>query len=721
MLGQRHINRSALVSAILAVLLPASGALAEFLVNDRTTDTFPVITQSEPTVAVFNNQILVGYNDSRFGSGFQRTGYSRSTDGGATWSEVGIGTLPTQRGNFCISGDDPVIVADRIRALGQTGVFYYAVLGKVPGPGGSCPIAPDSIVSVWKTIDGGVTWTPANASPLATPTDDQDKEWIAVDTRASGTGAGNVYVCWTRFGGGGGVQFSRSTDGGATFTQMPANLSSNNNGLGCVVAVNPKNGQVYVAWLDLSSPNQIRFRRSDDFGVTFTPENHIGPPFIGGENGSACGRPVFLDSDPDPEDRAIRSRPFPSMAVNPTNGHIYVVWHNGGLLGGTGADIAFSRSTDGGATWNTPTRINSITTGQQFFPSIAVNTDGVMTIMYYSTQNNSPPDRLIDTFIAVSSDGGMTFSAPTRVTDVSFDRPITNPNFDSVFGSACYMGDYNSITAPAPGLGNSDFFMVWGDNRNDGDPSSPGVQPDPDVFFERVEVDFFPDSRALIGIETPSGSDTVILAGPTTIIVDILTIADADGNSREQVKTTMVQLELTGTSTLLGPVILRLRDPAKSPFQRSTGEIEEEMDVQAGRLDVPPFDPAGGAADSFFDVFFEIDVAGQLFHNDAPLRLETMIRTKPPAEGDSYTKPGGITELLDENDAPTPVSLVSARHWPDPVASLCDIDGNGDVDQTDIRAIFESRNTPAVSGDPRDADGDGLITVKDARICVLLQ
>lgn len=55
----------------------------------------------------------------------------------------------------------------------------------------------------------------------------------------------------------------------------------------------------------------------------------------------------------------------------------------------------------------------------------------------------------------------------------------------------------------------------------------------------------------------------------------------------------------------------------------------------------------------------------------------------------------------------------------DPVA--CDADGDSDVDRDDIRFIFANRNTPA-SGpdDPLDQDGDGMLTVLDARQCTLL-
>jgi hypothetical protein len=49
----------------------------------------------------------------------------------------------------------------------------------------------------------------------------------------------------------------------------------------------------------------------------------------------------------------------------------------------------------------------------------------------------------------------------------------------------------------------------------------------------------------------------------------------------------------------------------------------------------------------------------------------------------------------------------------------CDIDLNRVVDINDIRAIAAARNTPAVPGDARDVDGDGFITLNDARQCVL--
>jgi RHS repeat-associated protein len=53
------------------------------------------------------------------------------------------------------------------------------------------------------------------------------------------------------------------------------------------------------------------------------------------------------------------------------------------------------------------------------------------------------------------------------------------------------------------------------------------------------------------------------------------------------------------------------------------------------------------------------------------------------------------------------------------VPEVCDVDGDGDIDKLDLREISRARNT-AASGpdDPRDANGDGLITPADVKACI---
>lgn len=47
----------------------------------------------------------------------------------------------------------------------------------------------------------------------------------------------------------------------------------------------------------------------------------------------------------------------------------------------------------------------------------------------------------------------------------------------------------------------------------------------------------------------------------------------------------------------------------------------------------------------------------------------------------------------------------------------CDVNYDGDVDRSDIDAIFIARGTLTPLGDRRDTDNDGIITVNDARRC----
>jgi hypothetical protein len=51
----------------------------------------------------------------------------------------------------------------------------------------------------------------------------------------------------------------------------------------------------------------------------------------------------------------------------------------------------------------------------------------------------------------------------------------------------------------------------------------------------------------------------------------------------------------------------------------------------------------------------------------------------------------------------------------------CDVDHDGDVDRCDLNVVLGGRGQHSTGpNDPRDLDGDGWITVMDARICIKL-
>jgi hypothetical protein len=49
----------------------------------------------------------------------------------------------------------------------------------------------------------------------------------------------------------------------------------------------------------------------------------------------------------------------PAAAIDPETGDLYVVWEDARFSGSD--ETVITRSTDGGATWSTPTRVNSPT------------------------------------------------------------------------------------------------------------------------------------------------------------------------------------------------------------------------------------------------------------------------------------------------------------------------------------------------------------------------
>ena len=132
--------------------------------------------------------------------------------------------------------------------------------------------------------------------------------------------------------------------------------------------------------------------------------------------------------------------------------------------------------------------------------------------------------------------------------------------------------------------------------------------PNPDA----TSCDSF-DSGALVNVRLAGDDELfpVTLNGPTVIKRGALIPGATD-----KIETEILQLDLVGSSPVLGDITLRVSSEALS-----LGEIEEQDNV-TGELDFP--------ADSFFDIFFEVEVSGIILHNQDPLHLECKIDEIPP-------------------------------------------------------------------------------------------
>ncbi len=412
-------------------------------VNDRSQDENPSqTTQSETAVAVFGKNVVVGWNDSGQIYRGSLTGYGYSTDGGKTFTDGGV--IPPVKGGF--NAGDPDIAVDR------AGNFYFSQI--------SIDAQGIAFIGISKSTDWGRTFSPpVNASRnVSGPDSFQDKEFITTDT-TGGQYDGNIYVSWTRYSEEGSqIMFARSIDGGRSYQPAIGVSPPGRSIQGAIPRVGP-NGEIYVAWEDFNTPG-IHIAKSTDGGRTFGADGVRNTliaklEFIGQPSSEAtCQGRGILNGYID----AVFE--FPALAVNPTNGEVYVTY-NSNPSGIDQADIYFSRSSDGGRNWTDPMRVNDDRTlNDQWMPAITVAPDGTLAIIWYDRRLDSN-NLKFDVFMAVSQDGGRTWLPNKRVTTVSSDVPPLGPNFDRI--RPCYMADYNDITADS-----ENFYLVWGDNREKG-------------------------------------------------------------------------------------------------------------------------------------------------------------------------------------------------------------------------------------------------------------
>ena len=428
----------------------AGRGLANVRVNDPGEDRHFVdqTTQSEPTIAVAGQNVVVGYNDSQtslpgvFTAGLDLTGYSYSTDGGETFTDGG--ELPNKPG-FNNLGDPWV-------GAGRGGDIYFSNLIRDDETG-------NVDVGVAKSTDGGKTFsTPTIVSPHERNYFG-DKPALAVGPNATRRPRDTIYVTWddvfvdresNQFSG---LPVARSMDGGHSWhvayaeqTPTDPDSCSYTQYIGATPAVDP-NGLLYVVAEKASvddpdctgeSPFVLSeaIFKSTDGGKTFAAGREISA--IHGVENLRLGH-----------GRVMRTGEFPAIAID-RKGTVFVAWNDSRSLGHS--DIRLATSTDGGSTWNVAWATGGRLDHLQ--PALSADGDGVHVLYYQRNRGNT-----LDVLVADSKNGRAPF-AVTRVTSRSFPGVFTVPQFDPVMGDA-YMGDHIASVSD----GRHQYF-AWGDNRD---------------------------------------------------------------------------------------------------------------------------------------------------------------------------------------------------------------------------------------------------------------
>ncbi|MEZ5196301.1 MAG: sialidase family protein [Bacteroidales bacterium] len=232
--------------------------------------------------------------------------------------------------------------------------------------------------------------------------------WI--DNSITSPYEGNLYVAWTPFEepDDAEIVISRSTNDGVSWS-TPLNLSSavsaGSHNQGVNLQTGP-NGEVYAVWTIYDSwPSDeaaLGFAKSTNGGVSYSTGTRI----INNIRG--------IRTTETSKNHRVNS--FPSMAVDisgvPIMKFICCMGERcvPGTNTGTNISVYCSRSTNGGASWSTPIRVNQnpYTAGKEaYFPWIACDSEtGALSVVFYDDRNVSSTQ--CEVFCANSFDGGLT-------------------------------------------------------------------------------------------------------------------------------------------------------------------------------------------------------------------------------------------------------------------------------------------------------------------------
>ncbi|NLE76839.1 MAG: exo-alpha-sialidase [Chloroflexi bacterium] len=247
---------------------------------------------------------------------------------------------------------------------------------------------------------------------------------------------GVMYALWVDYRGSGfNVYSARSNDGGVAWSQSKKvnDGSSINNQPAVIRAGLDGSGVLHALWVD-NRPNNandsdpdIYYARSGDGGVTWSANVRVD---------QAAGTSTQQE---------------PAFAIGP-DGTLYAAWSDGRNTSAVpGApnewDTYFARSTNGGTTWSSDTRLDDGPPGtNQTSPALAVDSAGVVYAVWRDTRL-ATTDNPNDIFFSKSSNRGNTWSPAARV------------NTDGITGS-----DQSDPQVAVAGASPARLTVAWADN-----------------------------------------------------------------------------------------------------------------------------------------------------------------------------------------------------------------------------------------------------------------
>ena len=379
--------------------------------------------------------LIAGWQQNRWSTGgSQGLELAASFDGGTTWTPSNAAFSRCTGGGSGSAGDY-ARASDVWLTASPSGAVYALSLsftGVVLAAGSS------SAMLVAQSPDGGLSWS----APVALIQDGaqffDDKGSITADS----TDSSYVYAVWDRLNGpsAGPAYLAVTADAGASWSAALSiyDPGSANQTLGNQIVVLPS-GLVLDVFTELDTapggPTTAlaRLVQSGDHGTTWSAPITIAELEPVGTADPRTGQAVRDGSD------------IVSVSVGP-GGVVYVAWQDSRFAGGAHDGIALTHSTDGGATWAAPVRVNADASVQAFTPTVHSEASGVIAVTYYDLRNDAfaPFGSLLADAWMVTSSDGTTF----QETHLSgpFDMDLA-PDSGGLF-----LGDYEALSSAAGAL-----------------------------------------------------------------------------------------------------------------------------------------------------------------------------------------------------------------------------------------------------------------------------
>lgn len=370
---------------------------------------------TEPSIAINRK------NQNNIVAGSSVENVYLTEDGAATWQKSRLRSPHGTWGN-------PTLVAD------FSGNFFYFHLSDPTGKNWESDEVLDRIV-VQKSKDGGRSWD-AGESIGFNPPKDQIKQWAVADRK------GNLYVSWTEFDTYPSsdpncvskIVFSKSPNGSrwskpVVLSQLSGDCSDDDHTVQGAVPAVTNDGKVFVAW---ANQGVIFMDRSFDGGQTWLTNDIAVAEQEGGWKMDipgmqrANGKPVLVCDN---------------SSKGNFSGALYMVWADK-RNDEDNADIWFTRSFNFGDNWTQPMLIHDDESGRhQFMPWLTVDpTTGHIYVIYYDRRNYE--DNQTDVYMSYSVDNGISFE------NVKISEHPFTPQDDVFFGDYINISAYKGKITP---------------------------------------------------------------------------------------------------------------------------------------------------------------------------------------------------------------------------------------------------------------------------------